>query len=133
MKVYVHSTLSQLLGERRVAILKAEFVDLKSGKSLPRTFGRDFPYSHSHDSRYVELKHVHYNPKGFPLRLAQIDRTSGQVIVYCPGFYNKNTFLIISIVKHWNPRRPDEVKGTDKDRDVMISLEKIAERFRERF
>ncbi|WP_371747850.1 type II toxin-antitoxin system YafO family toxin [Hahella sp. HNIBRBA332] len=133
MKVSVYGTLRELLGERRAAILKAEFTDYKSGKGLPSTFGRDFPYTHSHDSRYVELQHVHYNPKGFPLRLAPIRRTSGQVIVYCPGFYDKDTFLIISIVKHWDPRRPDEIKGTDRDRDVMISLEKIAERFRNKF
>ncbi|AZZ95476.1 hypothetical protein EUZ85_15900 [Hahella sp. KA22] len=49
---------------------------------------------------------------------------------YCPGFYNPNWYLLISIVKHWNWKQPEVVKGTDRDEFLMDKLEKMAEAFR---
>lgn len=133
VKVYMHEDLILDLGEQEAAALKKDFQDYKDGKGLPNTFGRDVPYNLSHNRSVLELQHLHFKSEGFPLHIVQFRRTSGFVLVYCPGFYDKNTFLLIAIIKHWSHTSAKDVAGTDKDTDLMAGLEAIAERFRRRF
>jgi mRNA interferase YafO len=54
-------------------------------------------------------------------------------LVYCPGFFDRETYLLIAIIKHYDQRKPTETAGTDRDNNLMSVLEKIAEGFREKF
>ncbi|WP_207629018.1 type II toxin-antitoxin system YafO family toxin [Photorhabdus cinerea] len=65
------------------------FGPIKEGKGLPVTFGRDVPYRFTHNRSYLELQHLHFKDKGFPLKLVQFKRTSGYVLVYCLGFFRR--------------------------------------------
>ncbi len=133
VRIFVHNELKALLGQGKIKHLVDDFRAYKEGKGLPATFGRDVPYNFTHHRSYLELQHIHFKENGFPLRLIQFRRTSGLVLVYCPGFYDPNTFLLIAIIKHWDHVNPSDVEGTDKDHVVMSELETIAEKFREKF
>src|SRR5690606_36363078 len=119
--------------EPKTKALVDDFRAYKEGKGLPITFGRDVPYKFTHNRSYLELQHLHFKENGFPLKLVQFNRTSGYVLVYCPGFYDRNAYLLIAIIKHWDHAKPNDVAGTDRDTGLMDELEKIAEGFREKF
>lgn len=133
VKIFTHKNLTTALGEQKTKDLVNDFKSYKEGKGLPSVFGRDAPYNFTHHRSYLELQHIHYKQKGFSLRLAQFYRTSGYVLVYCPAYFSPTTFLLIAIIKHWNPKKPEAVTGTDKDNNLMPELEKIAEVFREKY
>lgn len=132
-RIFTYSQLKQELGEERVKELVGDFRAYKEGIGLPVIFGRDLPYSFTHNRSCLELQHLHFKADGFPLKLVQFNRTSGYVLVYCPGFFDRNSYLLIAIIKHWNYKKPLEVEGTDKDEVIMNELEAIAESFREKF
>ncbi|MEJ6105720.1 type II toxin-antitoxin system YafO family toxin [Aeromonas salmonicida] len=90
-------------------------------------------YLFTHNRSYLELQHLHFKAAGFPLKLVQFKRTSGYVLVYCPGFFNSHCYLLIAIIKHWDKNKPNDVDNTDRDTGLMNQLEKIAEGFREQF
>ncbi|WP_339057536.1 type II toxin-antitoxin system YafO family toxin [Candidatus Regiella endosymbiont of Tuberolachnus salignus] len=115
--------------------LLSDFRLYKEKGILPVTFGRDVPYNFTHNRASLELQHIHLkqNGKSFPPRLSQFSRTASHVLVYCPGFFDRNTYLLITVIKHWDHKKPNEISGTDRDSDLMSKLEKIAERFREKF
>lgn len=133
IRIFTHQNLKSSLGEQQTKALVDDFRAYKEGKGLPITFGRDVPYRFTHNRSYLELQHLHFKAAGFPLKLVQFKRTSGYVLVYCPGFFASNSYLLIAIIKHWDPKKPDEVNDTDRDTLLMDYLEKIAESFRERF
>ncbi|MGL6159276.1 type II toxin-antitoxin system YafO family toxin [Microbulbifer sp.] len=133
VRIFTHRDLKDTLGEQKTKALVTDFRAYKEGKGLPITFGRDVPYNFTHNRSYLELQHLHFKEKGFPLKLVQFRRTSGYVLVYCPGFFDRNTYLLIAIIKHWDRDKPDDVSGTDRDAGLMDALEKIAEGFREKF
>lgn len=133
IRIFTHRELKDSLGEQKTKALVEDFRAYKEGKGLPITFGRDVPYQFTHNRAYLELQHLHLNENGFPLKLVQFRRTSGYVLVYCPGFYDRNTYLLIAIIKHWDHNKPKDVEGTDRDVQLMNALETIAEGFREKF
>lgn len=130
VKLFIHSALKESLGQENSQLLLDDFRDYKDGKGLPITFGRDVPYDFTHNRSVLELQHIHLNLKGFPLYLIQFKRTSGFVLVYCPGFFDPEKYLLIAIIKHFDHARPDEIGNTDRDNNLMAKLELIAERFR---
>ncbi|MDP5208538.1 type II toxin-antitoxin system YafO family toxin [Microbulbifer sp. 2205BS26-8] len=129
----MHKLLREEYTPKEAKALSDDFKQYKVHGVLPPTFGRDVPYSHTHNRRSLELMHLHYKGRGFKLSLLQFYRTSGYVLVYCPGFTDSNTYLLITIIKHFNPKQPDIVTGTDRDDNLMAKLEAIAEGFREKF
>jgi mRNA interferase YafO len=131
-KIFTHRDLKETLGEQKTKLLVDDFRAYKDGKGLPATFGRDVPYDYTHNRSYLELQHLHFSEIGFPVRLIQFKRTSGYALVYCPGFFDRKTYLLIAIIKHYDHKKPTEVVGTDRDVNVMCALEKIAEGFREK-
>ncbi len=133
VRIFTHQDLKNSLGEQQTKALVGDFRAYKEGKGLPTTFGRDVPYRFTHNRSYLELQHLHYKKTGFPLKLVQFKRTSGYVLVYCPGFFESNSYLLIAIIKHWDPSKPNDVNDTDRDTQLMDYLEKIAESFREKF
>ncbi len=133
IRIFTHQDLKISLGEQQTKALVDDFRAYKEGKGLPTTFGRDVPYQFTHNRSYLELQHLHFKASGFPLKLVQFKRTSGYVLVYCPGFFAGNSYLLIAIIKHWDPNKPNDVNDTDRDTRLMGYLEKIAESFRERF
>lgn len=106
---------------------------IKKGKAclppLAATFLTCLPIT----ARILNLQHLHFKAAGFPLKLVQFKRTSGYVLVYCPGFFNSHCYLLIAIIKHWDKNKPNDVDNTDRDSGLMNQLEKIAEGFREQF
>lgn len=133
VRIFTHLYLTNSLGELQTKALVGDFRVYKEGKGLPTTFGRDVPYRFTHNRSCLELQHLHFKAAGFPLRLVQFKRTSDYVLVYCPGFFDGNSYLLIAIIKHWNPNKPNDINGTDRDTGLMDELEKIAESFREQF
>ncbi len=133
VRIFTHQYLKKPLGALQTKALVDDFRFYKEGKGLPTTFGRDVPYRFTHNRSYLELQHLHFKAAGFPLRLVQFKRTSGYVLVYCPGFFDSNSYLLIAIIKHWDQNKPNDINGTDRDTGLMDKLEKIAESFRERF
>lgn len=133
VKLFTHRELKENLGEQKTKALVDDFRAYKEGKGLPITFGRDAPYNFTHNRSYLELQHLHFKQNGFSLKLVQFKRTSDYVLVYCPGFFDRNTFLLIAIIKHWNHNKPNEISGTDRDTGLMDGLEKIAEDFRTKY
>ncbi|MQL50192.1 type II toxin-antitoxin system YafO family toxin [Photorhabdus khanii] len=133
IRIFTHRVLKEALGEQKTKALVDDFRAYKEGKGLPVTFSRDVPYRFTHNRSYLELQHLHFKDKGFPLKLVQFKRTSGYVLVYCLGFFDANTYLLIAIIKHWDHNKPNDVAETDRDIHLMNELEKIAEGFREKY
>jgi mRNA interferase YafO len=135
VRLFQSRLIIDTLGKDAADDLLDDFRVYKEQGILPATFGRDAPYDFTHNRQYVQLQHIHIKRDGkeFPLRLVQFNRKSDSVLVYCPGFFDSNTYLLITVIKHWNHQKPNEVKGTDKDSYLMDKLEKIAEGFREKF
>jgi mRNA interferase YafO len=135
VRLFQSRLIIDTIGKAAANDLLDDFRLYKERGILPVTFGRDVPYDFTHNRQYVKLQHIHIKRDGkqFPLRLVQFHRKSDYILVYCPGFSNSNTYLLITIIKHWNYKKPDEIEGTDKDPGLMTKLEKIAEGFREKF
>lgn len=135
VRIFMHHLIKDDLTELESQQLIRDFRNYKEGKGLPATFGRDVPYDHTFNRQYVQLQHIHLKRNGqkFPLRVVQFNRTSGSVLVYCPGYFDRNAYLLIAIAKHFDPQKPNEIEDTDKDPELMAIFEKIAEGFRERF
>ncbi|WP_445360717.1 type II toxin-antitoxin system YafO family toxin [Microbulbifer sp. EKSA005] len=134
IRVFTHTWLRESMDEQKRKALVAEFKSYKGEEGmLPRSFGRDVPYDRTFRRSSLELMHLHYKEQGFPVRLLQYRRTSGYVLAYCPGFMEPNTYLLIGIIKHFDPRKPEEVINTDRDNNLMAKLEDIAENFREQY
>ncbi|MDR7927276.1 type II toxin-antitoxin system YafO family toxin [Acidithiobacillus thiooxidans] len=133
IRIFAHRALKDSFGKQKTKGLVEDFRAYKEGKGLPITFGRDVPYNFTHNRSYLELQHLHFNANGFPFKQVQFRRTSGYVLVYCSGFTDRNIYLLIAIIKHWNQIKPDDIDGTDRDFTLMNALEKIAENFRENF
>lgn len=135
VRLFQSRLIIDTLGKAAADDLLGDFRLYKEKCILPATFGRDAPYDFTHNRQYVQLQHIHIKQDGkqFPLRLVQFHRKSDYVLVYCPGFFDSNTYLLITVIKHWNYKKPEEVEGTDKDPNLMAKLEKIAEGFREKF
>ena len=135
VRLFLSKLIVEAIGESESKILLGDFRLYKQNGVLPTTFGRDAPYDFTHNRTYLELQHIHIKQDGkeFPLKLVQFSRKSDHVLVYCPGFYDSNAYLLITAIKHWNHKSPDEIEDTDKDPTLMAKLEKIAEGFREKF
>lgn len=135
VRLFQSKLIISTLGKDAADDLLSDFRQYKEKGVLPSTFGRDAPYDFTHNRSYLELQHIHIkrDGKSFPIRLVQFARTSGYVLVYCPGFFDKHAYLLISVIKHWNHKQPNVIEGTDKDPELMVKLEKIAEGFREKF
>lgn len=133
VRIFTHQDLKMSLGEQQTKALVDDFRSYKQGTGLPTTFGRDVPYRFTHKRSYLELQHLHFKASGFPLKLLQFKRTSGYVLVYCPGFFDNNCYLLIAVIKHWNPKKPNDINNTDRDTQLMDNLEHIAEQFREKY
>ncbi len=135
IRLFQSKLIIDTIGKIAADDLLSDFRLYKEKGILPDTFGRDAPYDFTHNRTYLELQHIHIkrDGKSFPIRLLQFSRTSSHVLVYCPGFFDANTYLLITVIKHWNQRKPSEIEGTDRDLSLMSKLEKIAEGFREKF
>ena len=135
VRLFQSRLIIDTIGKAAADDLLGDFRLYKEKGILPETFGRDAPYDFTHNRAYLELQHIHIKRDGktFPVRLLQFSRTSGHVLVYCPGFFDRNAYLLITVIKHWNHQKPNEVEGTDRDPGLMARLEKIAEGFREKF
>jgi len=135
IRLFQSKIISDSIGKAAADDLLSDFRLYKEKGILPEIFGRDAPYDFTPNRAYLELQHIHITRDGktFSVRLLQFSRTSGHVLVYCPGFFDRNAYLLITVIRHWDHRKPDEIEGTDRDPDLMTKLEKIAEGFREKF
>jgi len=135
VRLFLSKLIVESVGEKESKNLLDDFRLYKQDGILPSTFGRDAPYDFTHNRQYLELKHIHIKREGkeFSLKLLQFSRKSGYVLVYCPGFYDSNAYLLITVIRHWNYKEPLDIEDTDKDEKIMEKLEFIAEKFREKF
>ncbi|MGI9282372.1 MAG: type II toxin-antitoxin system YafO family toxin [Endozoicomonas sp.] len=110
VRLFQSRLIIDTIGKAEADDLLNDFRLYKEKGVLPTTFGRDAPYDFTHHRSYLELQHIHVKRDGkyFPVRLVQFQRKSGHVLVYCPGFYDNNTYLLITVIKHWNFKKPHE-------------------------
>ncbi|AZZ95629.1 type II toxin-antitoxin system YafO family toxin [Hahella sp. KA22] len=134
-EVFMHELLQNRLTIQQQEKLESEFRRYKEEDGyVPGDFGRDAPYTRTFNRRYLELMHLHIrrDNKAWPNRTLQFYRRSGFVLVYCYGFIDRNKYLLIDIIKHFDPKKPNEKENTDEDNNLMAELEAIAESFRDK-
>ncbi|AZZ92127.1 hypothetical protein EUZ85_15890 [Hahella sp. KA22] len=84
VKIFQSKLIAKALDPEEAQALFDDFRAYKSTGVLPDTFGRDAPYDHTTNRKYLELQHIHImrGGKKFPLYTVQFYRTSGYVLVY---------------------------------------------------
>jgi len=115
--------------EKNLIQLINDFKRYKSGELLA-IFGKDVLYDHMNTPRIIldeKVWHVHMIElsKVFPRYIRQERKTSEKHLVYCKAVMNDNHYYLITILE---PNAHDLAHN----RDLMIRLGKIAERFREK-
>ncbi len=129
VKVFLSVVIREVLAEKELSALVADFKRYKSTGILPSTFGRDVPYDHPHTLPSVlaeELKHLHLDSDGWPIKLVQWKRTSDTHLVYCQGIANTDHYALLAFL---SPDAHDQAKNTD----IMIKLAKSAGLFRDQY
>ena len=131
IRVFNHQLLTNEFSETEIEQIKEDFKKYKSTSAPPDYFGKDVPYEKYNERHGTDLHHLHIRTKGrrWRLHVQQINRNSGQVLVYTKHWNNDNIYLFIAVIKHWNPREPEIIKDTDKDPVLMDKLAGIAEKF----
>lgn len=131
VRIFKSRIIEQQLGERELRALVEDFKAYKQTGLLPDTFGRDAPYNHPNGLPTVkaeQLSHLHLcdAEEPWPRRAAQFRRTSDIHLVYCQGFSDESTYLLMAILA------PD-AHAQARDNTRMYHLAKMAERFRSQY
>lgn len=127
IRVFLSPVLQDLLTPAEQTDLMADFQQYKATGIPADYFGRDAPYDHPHTLprvRQAELQHLHLiDPARYPARTPQYQRTSDDHLVYCPGFFQLNHYLLLAILM-------PSAHAAARDNSIMASLADLAERFR---
>jgi len=131
IRVFKSEVIGQQLGKGELEQLVADFKRYKETGIPAACFGRDVPYDHPHNLpsvRSESIMHLHLaeGAQHWTSRQAQYDRTSDYHLVYCPGFYKTDHFLMMTILK------PD-AHAQARDNSIMSNLAIMAAKFRARF
>jgi len=119
--------LAEQVTAERLAVLIADFKDLKSGIPID-TFGKDVAYDHINTLPSVkaeELRHIHIIGINdtFKSYVRQENKTSDNHLVYCSNFYDSNIYLLIAILE-------PNAHELAKNNQLMLDLVDIAKDFR---
>jgi len=131
IRVFKSTIISQQLDRDELEQLVADFKRYKETGIPAACFGRDAPYDHPHtlsSVRSEDIMHLHLaeGAQHWTSYQAQYDRTSDYHLVYCPGFYKADHFLMMSILK------PD-AHAQARNNSIMSNLAVMAAKFRAQF
>lgn len=123
-EVFVHDDLNSYQDIKKLADDFAAFMD----ETLePDYFGRDGDYGWPQLCKNENLRHLHLSQSASTTAWSKIKnlyrRTSNKHLVYCPGFYNEDCYLLIAIL---DPDAHEQARNTD----IMLALGAIAAEFR---
>ena len=129
MKIYKSVIIQKQLSASELKCLVSDFRRYKKLNQIPDSFGRDALYDHPNTLPSVlqeEIAHIHLvDPKNWHVRTVQFNKTSDTHLVYCPGYIERDTYLLMAILA------PDAHSQARK-RSIMWKLAEIAQGFRER-
>ncbi len=132
-KIFIHKYLKESLSPEKAQDLVDDFKDYKESKRSPASFVDDTPYDVTYN-RLLQSQHIQLKHKGRqPINLVRFRRINGYLLVYCSGLFDKNNYLLIAIIRYFDPKKSSEINNTDKDNHFMAKLEEIAERFQQKF
>ena len=105
VKVLHHQSLEAIFSQQALDLkaLKADFSQYKD-TGLPATnFGRDAEYNHPNGLPIVreeKVSHLHLEDPDAPWNagIAQFNKTSDVHLVYCQGFYDENSYLLMALL-----------------------------------
>ncbi len=125
-KVFIHSDLESFPD---IAALAADFACYKDNQATPPYFGRDGDYRRPEACREEEVHHLHLSESIPPTSLwgkisNPFRRTSDKHLVYCRGFYDRESYLLITVL------HPD-AHNKAENMDLMLDIVAIAKKFRE--
>lgn len=130
-RIFKSSIIQKALTDQEQIDLVSDFRNYKEHGILPDLFGRDVAYDHPHNLPIVhseELQHIHLvEPNNsWGVNTLQINKTSDKHLVYCQGFTNANSYLLMAIL---SPNA--HTKACDNG--IMYSLGRMAELFRMKY
>ena len=108
--------------------LAVKFADYKNTGNPPDDFGRDGDNRRPLICRQEEVHHIHLahlpiHYVEWPTRRSQMARTSDKALLYCPGFFDPDSYLLIAVL-------PPPAHTTQEDMPFMQKVGEIAEQFR---
>lgn len=125
VKVY----LSDLIKDHPDALkLARKFADYKNAGNLPDDFGRDGDNRRpliclQEEVHHIHLAHLPIHYAEWPTRRSQMARTSDKALLYCPGFFDSDSYLLIAVL-------PPPAHQRQHDAKFMELVGSIAEQFR---
>lgn len=129
VRVFVSDLINHSLDEGETKKLVRLFKEYKETGVAPDEFGRDVPTKRPDSAQKAELQHMHLKQGNWRrvrgMRLVQFYKRSDKALVYCPGFFNPNCYLLIAIFT--------DAHRKQNNTSFMGELADIAERFRSRF
>lgn len=129
VRVFIHPYFRQTCSDELVANLYTRFKAYKSGAVPGASLGRDASYNRPESVRQAGLWHIHVKDEtsmDWHLKRVQFDKKSDTALIYCEGFYNKNYFLLLSLLKNAH-------ETCRQDRFYLVKLAELAEKFRDKY
>ena len=118
--------MREAIAEAELQLIVSKFKMYKESGEAKDYFGRDVSFNRPEPLKSAGLMHVHVNDRRhWGVRLLQFDRTSDTHIVYCQGYFKKDCFLLITLLKGAHAKYRDTM--------FMLGLADIAKDFRDRF
>ncbi len=126
VKVFTSQLISDEINEAEIQLLVSSFKAYKETGTPAAQFGRDVSFNRPEAVRMAGLMHIHLKgDRKWGVRLLQFDKTSDTHLVYCQGFFETDSYLLICVVKNAHIKYRDNM--------FMLNLADIAEDFRNRY
>jgi mRNA interferase YafO len=130
IQVFKSELIKQQLTPEELSDLADDFHQYKKTSTPANYFGRDVPYNDQLTPpliRQEEVAHLHLvNPVHGRRSCPQFNRTSDNHLVYCQGFFNREQYLLMLILK---PNAHEQARN----HNTMYKLAKMASNFREKY
>ncbi len=126
VRVFTSTMIREGVAESELQLLVSKFKNYKETGDAKDYFGRDVSFNRPSGVKSSGLMHAHIN-EGRPwgVRLLQFDRTSDTHIVYCQGYFQKDCYLLITLLKGAHAKYRDNL--------FLLGLADIAKDFRDKF
>lgn len=126
VRVFTSKLISEGLNDSELQLIVSKFKGYKENGDNLDYFGRDVSFNRPASVKSAGLMHVHLNErKPWSVRVLQFDRTSDTHLVYCQGYFQKDCYLLITLVNGAHAKYRDNM--------FMLGLADIADDFRNKF
>jgi mRNA interferase YafO len=130
VRVFAHQIFKDACGPELFPILVEKFKKYKSDGIRDSSFGRDVRFDRPVAIINDEVWHIHIKDKTSKnwdgLHMRQFNMTSDTALIYCPGFWNANNYLLISFIV-------DAHKYYGGSEKFVRTWAAIASKFREKY